>query len=134
MSCKDVCIDSGWDLDMPSFSNNVIRRAAKPHVCEECGDAILKGDRYEYASGMWDGEFMAFKTCLVCVEVRTAFTCGGYAITQLWENMRDEMFPHWNELVAIDCLAKLKTDAAIGKVRTHYSKYCESTDGEHSKP
>lgn len=33
------------------------RKARKLHVCDYCGQAINKGDSYEYQSGVGGGEF-----------------------------------------------------------------------------
>ena len=46
--------------------------ARKEHKCCECLSVISPGERYERVSGVWDGEFGVFKTCMVCAEVREA--------------------------------------------------------------
>jgi hypothetical protein len=122
MSCNDVCMYVDDDASS-EFSREAIRRAAKPHQCFECGGAIAVGDRYEYFSGKCDGDFFTQKTCLACVEIATAFYCGGRMLGTLWEDVRDQIFPEWNEVTAIDCLARLKTDAAVAKMRAAYAKY-----------
>lgn len=45
-------------------------RARKLHRCCECAEEIPKGARYERASGLWDGEWDAFTTCLRCARAR----------------------------------------------------------------
>ncbi len=48
------------------------RRARKPHVCEECSNPILIGERYLRISGVWDGMGQDFATCLSCRDIRQA--------------------------------------------------------------
>ena len=56
--------------DWPSAFKSVMRIARKPHKCGECGGPIHIGDKYEYASGIWDGEPDSFKTCAICCALR----------------------------------------------------------------
>lgn len=43
------------------------RKARKPHACTHCKREISKGDKYEYASGVEDGEFFENKVCFRCI-------------------------------------------------------------------
>lgn len=43
-----------------------VRRARKEHRCCECGGKILKGESYNYHSGVWDGQGRSFKVCVDC--------------------------------------------------------------------
>lgn len=63
--------DCYCDYDAPSVYRCEIRKARKQHSCEECGGAILPGDRYEYVAGLWEGYFNYYKTCQHCVDIRT---------------------------------------------------------------
>jgi hypothetical protein len=72
------CNCSYTDYDGADLSNEVIRKAAKPHKCCECGDVIDAGERYEYASGMWEGMWYAFKTCRGCLNMRRRFCPDGW--------------------------------------------------------
>lgn len=127
MSCQDVCIDCYCDLSN-EFYREAAPRAAKAHQCVECFATIAIGEVHQYATGKCDGDFWNARTCAPCAEIRTAFSCGGFVIGTLWEDARDQLFPQWNDIVAIDCLAKLKTDAAIGKMRAQYLAFCEDND------
>ena len=69
------------------------KRAAKDHRCYECLETIKRGDRYEHASGLWDGRWSTFKTCLSCVEIRDHFSCDGWLFGQLWEDLESNFFP-----------------------------------------
>ena len=62
--------DCFCDFDPPTFSSIGIRKARKPHRCEECGNKIRPGDSYEYVAGMWEGCFSQFKTCEHCRDLR----------------------------------------------------------------
>lgn len=45
------------------------RKARKKHRCCECGVTINPGDRYQYSSGIWDGEPDSYKQCQTCYQV-----------------------------------------------------------------
>lgn len=55
-----------FDCDRPSAYREVWRRARKEHRCEACYEPIRPGERYNYVSGVWDGEASAFKRCARC--------------------------------------------------------------------
>lgn len=72
-----------------------IRKARKPHKCYECGDAIPAGSKYEYYSGIWEREPFSHKTCLLCVEIRDHFACGGgWLFGELWNDLAENFFPN----------------------------------------
>jgi hypothetical protein len=54
--------------DRPDAYRVIIRRAVKNHQCRECARDIVPGTRYQYASGIWDGNPGSIKTCLLCAE------------------------------------------------------------------
>lgn len=88
------CPLSANDGDRPAAYAEETRRARKEHDCTECGLPIRKGDRYEYVSGIWDGSPSSFKTCMLCVEIRTHFACsGGWLFGCLWEDLAENFFP-----------------------------------------
>ncbi|HEX7767092.1 MAG TPA: hypothetical protein VF443_10285 [Nitrospira sp.] len=60
----------GCDDDGPEAFCEVTRKARIEHRCCECRGVIAPGQTYEYASGIWDGDPRAFKTCSLCVEAR----------------------------------------------------------------
>lgn len=55
--------------EMPSAFNETWRTARKEHWCCECHHLIQAGERYHYASGVWDGEGRSFKQCQDCAEL-----------------------------------------------------------------
>ena len=92
MSVQCCPLSSGYG-EGSSFCYVEIRRAAKPHWCGECCEAISKGDRYESASGKWGDRVSTQKTCLSCVEIRTHFSCDGWIYGQIWEDIQNNFFP-----------------------------------------
>jgi hypothetical protein len=63
--------DCACDYDPPEFYSSKIRTARKAHRCEECGNEIRPGDRYEHVVGKWDGWLDTVKTCQHCVDLTT---------------------------------------------------------------
>lgn len=63
--------DCYCDYDSPSFYSQVMRKARKRHRCDECRGEIIPGQKYEHASGLWDGDLLDFKTCLSCKDLVT---------------------------------------------------------------
>lgn len=62
--------------DGPAVSSEKIVTARKKHICGECGEPIAPGEKYERVSGLWDGHWSRYKTCLPCSRIRDdLFTC-----------------------------------------------------------
>lgn len=55
-----------YNAEGPDAYKESWRKANKEHKCCACGEAIRKGDRYHYVSGIWDGEPSWFKHCARC--------------------------------------------------------------------
>lgn len=75
------------------------RKARKAHRCCECGGTIRAGERYRYASGVWDGYPDSFKTCVLCDAVKTdhianldRYDCAP-CFTQLYEEWPEDVWP-----------------------------------------
>lgn len=58
---------------MLEFYNQSKPKARKDHVCEFCGQAIRKGEKYSYETGKYEGEMFARKLCLVCKNILDNF-------------------------------------------------------------
>jgi len=86
-----VCVYDG-DGDEPSFYQDGVRAARRPHTCCECEGIIAAGQRYHYARGKWDGDFRAYATCLACHDIRCNFFCDGYTFTMMWERIEEQVF------------------------------------------
>lgn len=56
--------------DMATFFREAYHTARKQHTCCECASPIDPGERYQYVSGLWDGRFSTYKTCMVCAIAR----------------------------------------------------------------
>ena len=111
MSGCGVCLGGEIECGAEFYSSDTVT-ARKPHKCYECRQVIPVGARYFKESGKWDGMFESFSTCLMCAEIRTAFTCndGNTAICygELWYEIREALFPN----MTTGCLEKLTTAAA----------------------
>ena len=85
MECS--CIyDPDIDNDNCDFLNQrypVVAR--KSYKCCECDAEISKGEEYEYTAGKWDGNFTVYRTCRLCVTIRTDFCCHSYYFGGLQE-------------------------------------------------
>lgn len=88
-----MSLDCFCDYDPPTFYEQRIVCARKPHKCDECCRAIPKGCQYEYTSGLWDVYFDTFKTCMACVAarqyVKASVPCFCWAHGNLSEDIRE---------------------------------------------
>lgn len=84
IGCSCVCSIDGESADV---SNVHWPKARKEHTCCECGAAIIPGQRYERASGLWDGSWDTYKTCKVCVSIRDDLCPRGFEYTFLRETI-----------------------------------------------
>jgi hypothetical protein len=89
----------GCDVDAPSCYREEERTARLAHRCCECTGEIKPGDRYQYASGVWDGAPSSFKTCLLCVAAKKGYVAQlhwsdcGVCFTQLYDDWPVEELP-----------------------------------------
>lgn len=86
--------DCYCDGDSPTWCTiRDVKRARKPHKCDECSAPMPLGSPYEYTSGLWDGMVMDFHICPLCVELRQWATisvpCFCWTYGDLHENVRD---------------------------------------------
>ena len=103
----NVCV-LGYDGDEAEFYSSEIRKARKQHKCCECGGAILPGQSYEHVAGRWDGHMGTYKTCSLCVEIRTKFSCdGSWMFKSMWDSLREELF----DRLTTGCLTGLSIPA-----------------------
>jgi hypothetical protein len=110
MSDCNVCLGSDIECYAEFYEGKTVT-AKKDHKCTECRETIAKGTQYLRECGKWDGEFSSFHTCLICAELRTAFSCqDGQAICfgELWNEIEEYLFPE----MTTGCLEKCKTAAA----------------------
>ena len=127
MGCADICLSMDYDATNEFYAEKVVT-ARKPHKCCECGDVIATGTQYERASGKADGAIFTAHSCLPCREIRRAFCCGGWVFEELWESVREELFPVWKKSGPWDCLAKLDTEDARAKINAEYREWNQDSD------
>ncbi len=77
----------------PTFFCSDMRNSREVRFCCECGDVIGVGDPYQYARGIWDGEFDHFQTCVSCFHIRQ------FAMTRLAESPEDVGFTQLREFI-----------------------------------
>jgi len=69
------------------------RRAAKRHVCCECGGAIERGEMHQMISSLYYGAWYRYRTCAACLRGPLAFVernCGGGRMTEgLFEHLAE---------------------------------------------
>lgn len=95
MSEVMCCPLIGNDGEPPSVYRTETRRARKQYWCEECGEDIKAGDRYEYTSVLGSGgHWWTARTCLSCVEIRNHFACNGWTSGQVWSDLQENFFPN----------------------------------------
>jgi len=58
------------DGETPKVFDCRIVKANKNHECCECHKEIMRGEEYEYLRGLWEDQWLSFKTCLDCAELR----------------------------------------------------------------
>ena len=62
----------------PTFYESKLVDGRRDYKCSECLSVIHKGERHQYASGMWDGTFDKFRTCQACLEMIADIELGCY--------------------------------------------------------
>lgn len=107
MDCG-VCVGAEDFDGSAEFQSLEICTARKEHRCEECREIIPARTKYERIAGKFDGDFYTVKTCLICSEIRAAFTCGALNYGEFWQEMREYGFAQ----MTTGCLEKLTTAGA----------------------
>lgn len=121
MSDCGICI-GGQDFDgmIENLDMHLIR-ARKPHKCYECRRDIQAGSECERGSGLWEGKFDAWHTCMDCYHIRVGLTCDGpSALGVLWEDIY-EAFAYSPFTSA--CLDKVETASAKAYLQERWMKW-----------
>lgn len=92
--------DCHCDYDPPTFHSRYIHVAKKEHKCYECGGRIIVGEKYEYVSALWEGDFCVFKTCErchdICMWVKNNVPCLCWAHGNMIDDCRETINDaHW---------------------------------------
>ena len=119
MSDCGVCVGA-FDGEPSEFvDQRIVAKARKPHRCSECNGVIEVGKSYHVASGKGDGEFWSFKTCMICREIRAAFSCEGETFGGIfWEEME-----YCFEALNTSCFDKLTTPEAKAELQRRWMKW-----------
>jgi hypothetical protein len=121
MSDCGVCL--GEEFEGPlEFERRTFPKARKVHECCECHEDIPVGKNYEYVACAFDGEFKICKTCLICCEIRSAFTCDpntGIIMGELWDEIKWGLFPH----MTTGCLQRIRTAEAKEFLITRWNEW-----------
>jgi hypothetical protein len=97
------------------------RIARKGHRCYECSAPIVRGDRCEHVSMLYEGEWHALKICAACAAVATALSPdGSRVIGLLWEDVRENVFPAGT---FAGCLARIEGVAGREKLSAEWRKW-----------
>lgn len=122
MSDCNVCL--WFDGDSAVVFNAKYVKARKDYECSECSRPIAKGTVHQFAKMLCDGEWISYRTCSPCAEIRYAFSCDGEQFGGMfWEQM-EELFG--DIAVSGDCLKKLKTPEAKRYFAERYRQWKEA--------
>lgn len=59
-----------YDGEAPSVYRESFPIARKAYKCCECGTLIRPGQKHQVFTGLWDGVWQTFRTCLPCYNIR----------------------------------------------------------------
>ena len=126
MTCQ-IEVDQDFG-DMPDFFTRSMPTAHNEHKCGECGRVINPGEKYEYVSGKWDGDWEVYKTCADCLSIRDTLFCN-YGIGRIYEDLMEEIYNTNGGNHIAENLAGL-TPAARAKVCEMLEKYWAKTSSQ----
>ncbi|MBQ7607926.1 MAG: hypothetical protein IJU76_08150 [Desulfovibrionaceae bacterium] len=113
MTCVIEACDDAVSYD---FCKAEMHTARKEHHCYECGRIIKKGEKYEYARGVWEGDFSTNKTCLDCLSLRNTYFCS-WLFGDIWEEFRYWLHDWWlydgQELWKLEALTPAARERAL---------------------
>ena len=76
-----------YEVGPPSIYRCQFVTARKPRECSECFLSILKGERYHYVFGVWEGSPSTYSICEQCQWLRERIAeserkagCGSYGV------------------------------------------------------
>lgn len=95
--------------------------ADKDLKCNECDRPINAGDRFERATGTFDGEEHVHHTCVICAEIAEAFCCDGRSHGSLWDDLETTIDQDASSFTTA-CFSKLSTAAARREVQSFWMK------------
>ena len=74
-------------------SERFVKRARKPHRCQECRRAIAIGDSCHYQSALFEGDISDGYTCVHCHVAGEwlSTNCGGYLVGSMCEDIAEHV-------------------------------------------
>ena len=87
------CVCADYDGDGPDVFTERLLVARKEHECCECHEPIEPGQQYERVTGLWEGSWGTFKTCMLCRTVSRDFMSCGRTFGYLWQDLHDYLDP-----------------------------------------
>jgi hypothetical protein len=121
MSDCGVCIDAmdcDFDGDLEFSSIRIVKSSRKRTQCSECSGWIEVGESYQSVTGKND-DFWTFKTCLVCAEIRVAFSCNGEVYGGVfWDSME-----YCFEALTTGCFDRLETPQAKAELQRRWMQW-----------
>lgn len=108
MSDCNICLSEAEAEDgiVEIIREDDVSKSRKDRKCTECGRVVPAGTPHQLHVGTFEGEISEYRTCLLCVEVRTTFSCtGGFVYGQLWEDLEYA----FDDGITTGCLDKLQT-------------------------
>jgi len=124
MSC-DCLIEVDCHDDDPVLYAETYPRARKEHRCSECGVVIERREKYCRSSGLWDGRFETYKTCMVCDDIRQTLFCGG-VFGDMLADVREYIVDSDGQ-ISSDCLLSMSPGARF-KVIVMIDRYWTEQD------
>ena len=83
------CCCGSTDHDPPEIFSESFPIARKEHLCVECHEKILPGQKYHYVKGKWEFGWDTYKTCHLCYLIREDYCECGYIFGELSEALWD---------------------------------------------
>lgn len=90
-------IDNGDDSCQ--ILSDKIYKSRKEHKCSECSRVIFINESYSSVSTVFDGRFVAYKTCSHCIVVQDWLnkTCGGYEFRGVLADIQEHIYDGYTE-------------------------------------
>lgn len=84
------------DAEPWTFYHQEIRRAGKPHRCNECQRTIERGEQHGYAVGLTDDRWSYFRVCLHCCHAARWLieACDGFLFDAVEEDLLEHVTGH----------------------------------------
>lgn len=107
------------DVDQVAFCSTTDPVARKEHLCTECKDAILPGERYRRTAFKHEGTVATDRLCARCAEILPEFEwhiLGG----DFWRHMEEQ----WDQGANVQgCINRLTTAAAKAHMLRRWQRW-----------